>query len=535
MTPSPDHPVTSSRWAWAWLALALGWVALVRVPLVLNAGNHLDSDLAVDGLTLLGAANGHWRWHYPATPFIGIAPVLLSWPQALAWGANPVTLVSGGVFAYALVVGATFAMNRRAFGSSVAAWGLVPLAFASTGTVWLSGRITGGHLLTVAWHAGAFALLCDLLRRGGAIRSAALGLWSGFGMYLDSMFAVSLVGMAVAPGLSWWRSGWGRRGLASVLAFGLAMGVGVAPRFVGKWLDPHDAYEGQFDPATRLDLVARNARILALDCLPRLVAGHRLPALQAEPDPARLAGGARSTRPGGVPWLALVVSAVSLGLFARAMLALLVGRAISPMDPVGRAIRWGLLASTGAVLAGFLVNRTIANSDNYRYLVTVLVPWSSGFGLLMARIAGGKPGGWRRAGLIAAGFAGLMAVDSARWYARFGWIDGAGWPVRKAFDDPALGWLDRHPGVASIYGDYWDVYRLSFLTGGRVRGVPFSEYPERFPEVARGLPGGRPEILIVRPDGFGPRYRARAMAERAREVERSAGLSIVEWPWGTSP
>src|SRR4051812_27605014 len=105
----------ASRRGWACLALALAWVALVRSPLVLNAGAHLDSDLAVDGLTLLEAVNGHWRWHYPATPFIGSLPVLLSWPQAMVGGASPITLVSGGVVAYALVVLATFAMNRRAF------------------------------------------------------------------------------------------------------------------------------------------------------------------------------------------------------------------------------------------------------------------------------------------------------------------------------------------------------------------------------------------------------------------------------------
>ena len=53
---------------------------------------HLDSDLAVDGLTLLDAVNGHWRWHYPGTPYMGILPMLLSYPQALVWGANPITL-----------------------------------------------------------------------------------------------------------------------------------------------------------------------------------------------------------------------------------------------------------------------------------------------------------------------------------------------------------------------------------------------------------------------------------------------------------
>src|SRR5207249_3385482 len=131
-------------WPWALLVLAMAWVALVRVPLVLNAEAHLDSDLAVDGLTLLEAVRGHWRWHYPGTPHIGIGPVLLSWPQARIWGADPITLVSGGLVAHQALVLATFLLAWRGFGPDVAAWSLVPLTFASTGTIWLSGRLTGG-------------------------------------------------------------------------------------------------------------------------------------------------------------------------------------------------------------------------------------------------------------------------------------------------------------------------------------------------------------------------------------------------------
>ena len=89
-----------ARWPGFLLAAALAWIVLVRLPLVLNAETHLDSDLAVDGLTLLHATQGQWRWHYPGTPRMGILPVLLSWPQAMLWGANPWTLVSGGVVAY---------------------------------------------------------------------------------------------------------------------------------------------------------------------------------------------------------------------------------------------------------------------------------------------------------------------------------------------------------------------------------------------------------------------------------------------------
>src|ERR1700677_3552071 len=103
-----DAPVRRPRWPWVVLVLGLFWTALVRVPLVLNARDHLDSDLSVDGLTLLDAVGGHWRWHYPGTPYMGILPMLTSYPQALAWGADPITLVSGGTIIWLLIVGSTF-------------------------------------------------------------------------------------------------------------------------------------------------------------------------------------------------------------------------------------------------------------------------------------------------------------------------------------------------------------------------------------------------------------------------------------------
>ncbi len=85
--------------------------------------------------------------------------MLLSWVQARLWGANAMTLVSGGTVAYVLVLLTTFALAWRVYGRAVAAWSLVPLCFASTGTLWLSGRITGGHLPVLAWSAAAWLLL----------------------------------------------------------------------------------------------------------------------------------------------------------------------------------------------------------------------------------------------------------------------------------------------------------------------------------------------------------------------------------------
>jgi len=320
------------------------------------------------------------------------------------------------------------------------------------------------------------------------------------------------------------RSGHLGRPVGCGLAFVLAAGLGVAPRFIGARTDPHDAYREQFEPVTRGDVLAGHAKILVLDCLPRLIAGHRLPGLEAEPEPSGLPGGSRGGKAAGFSWLAMAASVMSLGLFVASAVVLVADR---DPDPARRAVRWGLIVSSAAVVAGFVANRNIFNSDNYRYLVFLLVPWSSGFGLAMARRA--PEDRWGSV-LVALGFAALMTADSARWYSRLGWLDGSGRPARKAVDDPALAWLVAHPETSAILGDYWDVYRLSFLTGGRVRGVPFPEYPDRFPEIARGLPGGRPRTLIVRPGRVGPAYWARALADGGREVYRAGGLSVVDWP-----
>ena len=189
------------------LGSGLVWTVLIRVPLVLNAEDHLDSDLAVDGLTLLDAVRGHWRWHYPGTPHMGILPVLASYPQALMSGADPITLVSGGTIIWLLVVGSTFWLAGRAYGPTVAGWAIVPLVFSSLGTIWLSGRITGGHLLTLVWHTLAFVGLYVCLTRGRWPRAAALGLWCGLGLYLDAMFLFTLAGIVPAAMLAWLSTG----------------------------------------------------------------------------------------------------------------------------------------------------------------------------------------------------------------------------------------------------------------------------------------------------------------------------------------
>jgi hypothetical protein len=222
----------------------------------------------------------------------------------------------------------------------------------------------------------------------------------------------------------------------------------------------------------------------------------------------------------------VAVTALGLALFAAALIALAGAR-----GPVAaRAVAWGLLGSAGVVAIAFVTNWNIYNSDNYRYLVTLLVPWALGFGILMQALQRRGPGGLAAAWLLGLLLAGLMTCDTARWYARFGWIDVGGWPVRVPLDDPALAWLDAHRPVKVITGDYWDVYRLAFLTGGRVRGVPLPGFPDRFPEWSRAPGGIHPEVQIVRPTKVGFFTSVWAIPPGSKVLYQARGITIVSLP-----
>ncbi|AMV37081.1 hypothetical protein [Planctomyces sp. SH-PL62] len=518
------------------LLVAIAWSVVVRVPLIVNAPAHLDSDLAVDGLTLREAVDGHWRWHYPGTPYMGTGAVLLSYPPAKLWGASPETLVVGGTVAYVLLVAGVFATAWAGFGPRVAGWSLLPLAFASTGTLWLTGRITGGHMLAASWSAGAWLILAWLIQWGGRGRALLLGLWCGLGMWHDSMFLMTLVGLIPAGLLAAFVGREGRSGRTTAvcgLLLLVGFAIGVSPRPVGRAIEPHDAYNEQFawslDPA----LLREHARILFLDCLPRLVAGHRLPGLEADPDPALLGGGAPVQRTGGrtadFGWVAVVATGLSSVLFLVAM-GMVAGRIGLAGTVAGRAIALGLLASSAAILAAFVVNRNIFNADNYRYLVLLLIPWTLGLGLTLDALARRSTGGLAAALGIAFAFGLAFTWDAAAWYRRLGWIDERGAVVRRAVDDPALRWLDEHPEVDAFAAGYWDAYRLAFLSGRPLRGVPHPIYPNRFPEWTSAAAGGRPTILIARPTPEDQRFLQQALGDGGRVLHRERGTTIASRP-----
>ncbi len=136
-------------------------------------------------------------------------------------------------------------------------------------------------------------------------------------------------------------------------------------------------------------------------------------------------------------------------------------------------------------------------------------------------------GGTTAAWLLALGLAVLLTLDTGRWYGRFGWIDEVGRPVRQPLRDPALAWLKRHPEVEAIFGSYWDVYRLAFLSGGTIRGVPYPVYPQRDPAWADGLPGAA--LAFLSRARFGP-----VPSTSARPKPREPNCCIMPATCGSS-
>ena len=539
---SNSSPNPSNRYAWSCLLAALIWIAIVRIPLVLNAEIHLDSDLAVDGLTLLDMTHGNWRWHFPGTPYMSSLPVVLSLPGALMFGVNAMTLVVGGVIAYELFVVAMFFLVRRMFGTPAACWALIPLTFASVGTVWLSGRLSGGHLLTLAWHATALAMLPTFAPKGGYFKALGYGLWCGLGYSLDGMFLMTLAFVSLPTVNAVFQVPGFFRILTLITLIGLGFGLGDLPREIGARVDPHDAYKEQFstiferDAAGRLDrartrgLLAEHGKLFALECLPRLITGHRLVEshLPTAPVPETLAGGAPKEQSSGSPIVAAMVVGLSVTAFLGALLTLMITCLRVPPQAIVN-LPWAIVGSVSLVTLFFLINKNIYNSDNYRYLVYYLVPWSAGFGLMMARLWTKGTGGKLSAIVISGALAVLFTLDTASWYRGFGWVDEVGRPVRRIVDDPALTWLRKHPEIDAIFGGYWDVYRYQFLLGGKLVGVPFPIYPDRY-DTTKDFADRQPRLMIARKGEFNNFYPDFAIKRGGRVLLETRERLVIDWP-----
>ncbi len=548
--PSTTVIVRRPRWPWLALAVGLAWTALIRAPMIANAVDHLDSDLAVDGLTLLDMVHGRFRWHFPGTPYMGIAPILAALPQALAWGATPATLVSGGGVIWLLVVSSTFWLMWRALGPGPAAWGLLPLVCSSVGTVWLSSRVTGGHLLTLAWHNLAIVGFLGCAGSGKRRGIPILGIWCGLGLYLDPMFLFTLAGLASAAAVAWWAGGRSRRGLSLVVLFLAGVALGIVPREIGRLVDPYDCYPAQFELTLEPRAVLEHWRLLTFRALPRLISGIELPGLgwvtenpfSAIPYVVSLSG--RGPRAPGPFAVGSELLSIGLMVFFAVCVSRVIREAIRPRDSAGALAARAATVSALLIIPAFLFNKNVYNSDNYRYLVYLLTPWTMGFGLWFRDLAGRGTARAIVAIALASIFVELATSGLFHWYRDVrAYLDQAGRPIvmdHSSWMELEL-WNPRDrrqrsvsfsdysiPADAThVMGSYWDVYLIAFLSAGRMTGVPFPMYPNRFPGWSRGLAPGQGKLIVFspnRPPSPVPSTPADEPSTFSRRVSSSRGL-----------
>jgi hypothetical protein len=327
------------------------------------------------------------------------------------------------------------------------------------------------------------------------------------------MFLFTWFGMIPAALLGWLCGGRWRLKLGTILAFLVAAIAGFVPHEIGSIVDPYDAYPSQFDVTFEGPAIQEHGRLLALRCLPRLIAGNELEVFERSAGRQQsivvklltsLIDGRTDRLPSVHEWLAFLCV---VGFFAG--IARLALDPIWTGDPCRKAISSGTLVSAVLIVAAFLFNRNIFNSDNYRYLIFLLPAWSLGFGLTMRGLTQRRLIGRVTAAILTMMLIWWMTATTIAWYRdRFGYLNNECRVIRV----PQMRWSEvpeiigrKHwpvayvvsPDVTHVFGDYWDVYRMAFLSSEAVVGIPYPNYPNRFPGWSRGLGPDQGKLSVL--------------------------------------
>ena len=478
----------------ACLALTLIILAafLIRWPMMVYAYKHLDSDLAVDGLTLRDfVQNGNWRWHYPGTPHIGTLPVLISLPAVALWGEGPASLVFAGIAANILLILAIYLLVNRAYGTVPAILASLVLAAGGLGQVWLSARVTGGHLLSAAWLAWAWLFWTHLIDTKSLKSWAGLGLFCAIGIWIDSIFLLGIAGLGLSSVIISWQFRSTipiKRRSIQALVFTAFLPIGP---LISKLGDGVNVYGSQFEITTDPSALKEHARILLVECLPRLIIGRTLKTGSTEISMTHLKPADYLSSNYA---LAMVLTMMAV-LFIMTWLKL-----ISPLTSKKssktssdslpdwvNALWYGLTFTALLTLSAFELNKNIFNADNYRYLVPLIPLLGMTYGLLSSA---GPMFRQRRFLLILLTL--ILAIDVHFWQQVNGFYPSLQTNTDKKLEtytnkdvvslltDPQPGPL---PAITDTFeADYWETYRALYLAQRPISmGKPFGFFPNRFP------------------------------------------------------
>lgn len=480
---TPDHCTQVSGKIWTpavSLLLILILATALRWPMIVRAERHMDSDLAVDGLTLRDLLeDGHWRWHYPGTPHIGTMPVLFSMPAAMFWGGDsPSSLVFAGLICNLLIVAGLFFLVREYCGGTSAIIACLILASGGLGQVWLSSRVTGGHLLAAAWSVWSWFFWTRIVKSQSTKQWFAFGFFCSLGLWNDSLFMLSLMGLGAASLIASWvlrKEVHIRRRLSQALAFLIILPFWpVLNRNLG---DGYNAYGSQFEITTDPEVLRNHTRLLVLECLPRLLLGRTLKGGTTEIQLTHLkpADWLSSDQAGVVVWVLMAFFLMPILLRLKTA-----GNATHRNDQSSNAreiwmcVWLGHILTAVATIAAFRFNLHIYNADNYRYLV-LLIPMAGMFFGVLAEI--GPTMVLRR--MILTCLACFLATDVFLWQRANGFRDTNPPPMEPGLQEM----LQEGLLQSTFQADYWEVYRGLYLANRPIsQGRPFGFFPDRFPK-----------------------------------------------------
>lgn len=478
----------------ACLALTLIILAafLIRWPMMVYAYKHLDSDLAVDGLTLRDfVQNGNWRWHYPGTPHIGTLPVLISLPAVALWGEGPASLVFAGIAANILLILAIYLLVNRAYGRVSAILASLVLAAGGLGQVWLSARVTGGHLLSAAWLAWAWLFWTHLIDKESLKSWAGLGLFCAIGIWVDSIFLLGIAGLGLSSLIISWQFRSSipikRRSIQSLVFIAF---LPIGP-LISKLGDGVNVYGSQFEITTDPSALKEHARILLVDCLPRLIIGRTLKTGSPEISMTHLKPADYLSSNYAFAMVLTMVAVLFLMTWLKLISPLTSKRSSKTSSDSApdwvNALWYGLTFTALLTLSAFELNKNIFNADNYRYLVPLIPLLGMIYGLLSSA---GPMFRQRRFLLILLTL--ILAIDVHFWQQVNGFYPSLQTNTDKKLEtytnkdvvslltDPQPGPL---PAITNTFeADYWETYRALYLAQKPISmGKPFGFFPNRFP------------------------------------------------------
>ncbi|MBI1323556.1 hypothetical protein GC170_10270 [bacterium] len=546
VTPAPlnDNSTRISKFRNAATILAclfaiLAFAFWLRLPMIVHADRHLDSDLAVDGLVLREyLRTGDLEWAYPGTPHIMTLPVFLSLPAVRVWGDSAASLVFAGTAAAMLMIVPVFLLALKAYGFVPALLAGLVLAAGGLGQVWLSARVTGGHMLSAAWLGWIWWFWTHLISRRSVLIWYVAGLICAIAFFSDRIFGLGLaaLGLATLAAIRPYKATVSvsiRKNQAAIFLFSLAAHSFALNDLA---LSIGTAYGDQFAITDAPEAIVAHLRLLFLECLPRLIFGRVLP------DGAT---GVTFTHPGVISNDTITGKSpivwVLLGIAITAVMARSVSkRKLKTVDILSQSddrrwlgpLRFGLWATTLLTFLAFVLNRNIYNSDNYRYLVLLL----PGLGIAVARIAAAGPRQSLRRGLVIA-FAIILTLDTLVWQSNVGFRSGflpASRDPSKASAESAdlVDILKSNPSVitADFEADYWEVYRALYLADLPIdRGQPFGFFPNRFFPIA-DHPSRKqsPRFVVITKSPTSMQILAQIRNEGARRVFASPNLEIYD-------